>query len=110
MARTPRYTIEQVRAVVASSSSLTQALRTLGLRTAGGNFNTLRKLIHRHGISTDHFDPNWTRRGPLTRTATPLHQILVRDSHYNRRDLKRRLFARGLKQRSCEFCGQTEEW
>ena len=110
MPRRPLYTEQQVRDAVASARSLTEALRTLGLRTAGGNFKTLRKLIERHGIETGHFDPNWTRRNPVKRKAKPLDEILVVDSNYNRGNLKRRLFREGLKHRRCELCGQGEEW
>ena len=110
MPRRPRYTIDQVRAAVASSRSFTEALRVLGLRTAGGNFNTIRDLVVKHAIPTDHLDPNWTRRGPRNRRSIPLEEVLVPNCHYQRRDLKRRLFAEGLKERSCEWCGQTEEW
>jgi hypothetical protein len=89
---------------------LTAALRKLGLRPAGGNHRTLHKLIARYGISTDHFDPNWTRRGPRRETATPLEDILVDHSTYNRGNLKRRLYEAGLKVRRCELCGQGETW
>ena len=35
---------------------------------------------------------------------------MVENSTYQRGQLKRRLFAAGLKQRICEMCGQGEEW
>src|ERR1700674_4849585 len=111
MPRTPRYTEPDVRDAVASSRSLTEALRKLELRPAGGNHRTLRKLIARYGISTDHFDPNWSRRCSLRKkTATPLDEILVEGSTYSRGTLKRRLYEVGLKSRRCELCGQTELW
>jgi ferredoxin len=110
MPRKPRYTEQDVRDAVATSPSLTAALRKLGLRPAGGNHETLRNLIGRYGISTDHFDPNWTRRGTHRDRATPLEEILVEESTYNRRDLKRRLYKAGLKARRCELCGQGESW
>jgi transposase-like protein len=110
MPRRVLYTEQQVRDAVASARSLTEALRTLGLRAAGGNFKTLRNLIERHEIDTGHFDPNWTRRNPRAPTGRPLDEILVVDSNYNRGTLKRRLFREGLKRRQCELCGQGEEW
>jgi hypothetical protein len=110
MPRRILYTEQQVRDAVASGRSLTDALRTLGLRAAGGNFQTLRKLIDRYGIDTGHFDPNWTKRNPCGREARPLSEILVPDSNYDRGTLKRRLFREGLKRRKCELCGQGEEW
>ena len=88
---------------------MAESLRRLGLRAAGGNFQTLKKLIAHYGISTQHFDPNWgVRQGP--KKAIALEHVLVENSTYDRGKLKRRLYAEGLKQRHCELCGQGEEW
>jgi hypothetical protein len=89
---------------------MAEALRQLGLRPAGGNHKTLRTLIDRYGISTEHFDPYKTQRGQRSPDATPLEAILVEDSTYSRNHLKRRLYDEGLKRRVCELCGQGEEW
>lgn len=105
-----RYTEQDVRAAVAGSPSLTAALRRLGLRPAGGNFRTLRNLIARYDISTDHFNKNWVLRGPRSRSAKPLYEVLVENSIYNRTKLKERLYEAGLRRRQCELCGQGEEW
>jgi hypothetical protein len=110
MPRTARYTEAEVRDAVAKSPSLAQALRRLGLRPAGGNHRTLRKLIERYGISIDHFDPNWALRYERRSLAVPLEDILIEDSTYNRGHLKRRLYEAGLKRRECELCGQGETW
>jgi hypothetical protein len=80
----------------------------LGVRPAGGNHATLKKYAGIWGISTDHFD--WGGVRPPWREAKPLAEVLVKDSTYQRRSLKRRLFAEGIKQRRCELCGQGEVW
>jgi hypothetical protein len=90
--------------------SITGATRRLGLRPAGGNFATMRKLIARLEISTNHFDPNWTRRASRRPQATPLNEVLVDGSHYDRAYLKRRLYEEGIKSPSCELCGQGDTW
>ncbi len=110
MPRRPRYTEDDVRAAVAESPSLTEALSRLGLRPAGGNHRTLRNLIERYDIPTDHFNPNWVLRGPRSRTAIPLDDVLVENSTYSRCKLKERLYDAGLRQRRCELCGQSESW
>ena len=89
---------------------MADALRRLGLTPAGGNHLTLRKLIDRYGLSTEHFDPYWALHGPRRGLATPLESILVEHSTYHRNHLKRRLYDTGLKTRICELCGQGEEW
>lgn len=110
MPRKPRYDEAQVREAVASSPSLSQALKKLGLRPAGGNHRTLKKLIERYGISTAHLDPNWSLRKQPNTTAIPLAEILTEASDYPRGHLKRRLYETGLKQRKCELCGLGENW
>jgi hypothetical protein len=87
---------------------LSEALRQLGLRPAGGNHATLRKWIAAYGITTDHFDQLAAAR--RRRHTVPLSDVLVERSTYSRTALKRRLYAEGLKQRRCELCGQDEIW
>jgi ferredoxin len=99
-----------VRDAVARSHSLSEALRTLGLRAAGSNFRTLKRLIERYAISTEHMDPNWVLRGPRPNRKIPLERIMVAGSSYGRDKLKRRLYEAGLKERRCELCGQGEAW
>ena len=93
MAARRNYTEEDVRAAVASSLSIAESLRRLGLRAAGGNRLTLKKLIERYGLSTAHFDPHRVQRTHLgPRPAKPLSEILVERSTYHRGHLKRRLY------------------
>lgn len=110
----PRYTREEAQEAVAASLSLTEALRKLGMRPAGGNHATLKKYIRLWRIPTDHFDPSAQQAEHLRRLganrARPLSEILVEGSDYSRGSLKRRLYAEGLKRRRCELCGQDEIW
>jgi hypothetical protein len=106
----PRYSEEQVREAVENSRSVAGALRWLGLRAAGNNHLTLKKLIAHSGIPTEHFDPKWALRQRPREHATPLADVLVEDSTFNRGHLKRRLYDEGLKSRVCELCGQGEVW
>lgn len=95
---------------MANARCLADALRALGLRPAGGNHRTLKKLIERYGIPTDHFDPDGIRRRSLHHRPMPLCEVLVEESTYNRTKLKSRLYEAGLKLRRCELCGQDETW
>jgi hypothetical protein len=104
------YDEAQVREAVATSASLSQALKKLGLRPAGGNHRTLKKLIAQYGIATSHLDPNWSLRVQRRRTAIPLSEILTEGSDYHRGHLKRRLYEAGLKERKCELCGLGDNW
>jgi hypothetical protein len=42
--------------------------------------------------------------------SIPIEEVLVKNSTYNRGNLKRRLYSEGLKRRRCELCGQGESW
>jgi hypothetical protein len=111
--RSPRFTRSQLGSSVASARSFSEVLRALGLRSAGGNFRTIRKYCELWEISTEHFDQAAVIREHLARrrlAATPLSEIMVAGSTYSRSHLKERLFAEGLKARACEMCGQGEEW
>ena len=108
----PAYTQAQLREVIAESLSWAECLRKLGLRAAGGNFKTIQRHARVWGISTEHFDPGAARNRVLREAnpTRPLDQILVENSTYHRANLKRRLYAEGVKERRCELCGQDEEW
>lgn len=105
----PRYSEPEARIAIALSFSWAEALRRLGMRPAGGNGKTLQRYARDvWSIPTDHFDQDRRRRS--RHRATPLAEILVEGSTYNRGSLKRRLYSEGLKERRCELCGQDEMW
>jgi hypothetical protein len=106
----PRYTVLEARAAIESSLSYAQALRRMGMCASGGGTATLRKWAARWGISTEHFDPYASQRGPRTARRTPLDEVMVEDSTFNRGHLKKRLYEEGLKKPACELCGQGELW
>jgi hypothetical protein len=108
VAWTPKHDEASVRRAVAEAYCLTDALVRLGLRPAGGNFGTLRKLIAHWQIPTAHWDPYLRSRGRHPRYR--LEELLVTGRNVNRADLKRRLYDAGLKTKRCEMCGQGETW
>jgi len=95
-----------------ASLSWTETLRRLGYCPTGNNHLTLKKYVRRHGVSTEHFDPNAARAKALraANPRKPLDEILIEGSTCHRGHLKRRLYEEGLKARRCEHCGQDENW
>ena len=81
---------------------------------SGGNWRTLKAYaIDVWRIPIDHFDPHAASRKALERgryPARPLNEILVAASTFPRGQLKKRLYAEGIKARRCELCGQGEFW
>lgn len=110
MGWSPRYTEVEVREAVANARSIADALRHLGLGTAGGNRRSFKRWAAFYGVSLEHFDPRWANRRGLREDAIPLVKALVSDSTYHRGHLKRRRYDEGLKRRRCEMCGQDEVW
>jgi hypothetical protein len=112
MARPRSYSEQEARRAIAASMSYSEALRRLGLRAAGGNHKVIKKYAALWGIPVGHFDPHATQRrgGVHARRPRPLSEVLVEHSTYSRSQLKGRLYGEGLKTRSCELCGQGEEW
>lgn len=108
--RPPDFTESQLRDAIATSFNWTETLRNLGMCPSGGNPHTIKKYAAKWGIDTSHFDPDLARHRGLRGKAIPLAQILVQGSTFSRSNLKQRLYAEGLKERRCEFCGQDENW
>jgi hypothetical protein len=106
----PRYSVLEARAAIENSKSYAEAMRRMGMCASGGGAATLRKWAERWGISTDHFDPYASQRGPQTARRRPLEEVMVEDSTFNRGHLKKRLYEEGLKEAKCELCGQGELW
>lgn len=108
----PQWTDEELRTIVAASSTFAEVQRTLGYRPSGGVHRYLRGEISRVGASTEHFRGQaWAqgRRRPARGPVQPLDAILVRDSTYgNSSRLRERLIASGLKTRRREVCGIAE--
>lgn len=104
------YTEDEARAAIAASKSWAESLRRLGLCSTGGAWRILKKYAAMWEISTDHFDPEAPRLENLRRKQRPLSDVLVRNSAYPRKNVKRRLLAEGLKEPRCELCGQSEIW
>ncbi len=109
------WTEEDLEEAVECSRNLTETIKRLGLRAAGGNFRSVREWIEKLQLDTSHFE---TQAEVAKRTIAqymkdgkvPLEEILVENSDYSRYHLKRRLYEEGLKEPICEICGQDEVW
>jgi 5-methylcytosine-specific restriction endonuclease McrA len=107
-----RWTDEALAEAVASSTSMTQVLVKLGLSpSSAGNRPTIRRRIDVLGLDASHWlGQGWVGRRPDRPKPgqIPLEEILVEDSDYATKNLRKRLIDAGLKQHVCEECGLTE--
>lgn len=105
-----KYSKENLEKVVQLSSNISDVLRHLNLRAAGGNHGVIKKYIEKYNLDVSHFKYAWEDNFQKGRNKIELSAILVENSSYGRSALKKRLYDEGLKIRQCEICGQGEIW
>jgi hypothetical protein len=103
----------QLREAVKVSTSWSGVMRQLGLAVAGNSVKVVQATANNLGLDISHFKgPGWSKG--MTGMPSPpqlisLDEILVEESKYtSSKDLKRRLFKSGLKEKRCEHCSNTE--
>jgi len=102
-------TEDKLKKVVKEARSYRQVLLVLGYCVAGGNYETIKKLIKKYGIDISHFDGNGWNKGKNS-SITPLSEILKKNSTYSRYALKSRLLKECLLKNKCYICGLENQW
>lgn len=103
-----KYNEESLRKAIIQNYSIRGVLRTLGLAAAGGNYESIKRLIEKLSLDTSHFTGQGHLRGKKnTYRIRPLDNILVFGRLENTYRLKNRLIKDGLKKRNCECCKLT---
>lgn len=107
------WTDEQLIEAVATSDTVTEVIRKLGLSVlAAGNRKTINKYIIKLGLDSSHFlGQRW-----VSNPARPhprkyaIEELLVENSYYHSNSLYKRLLKEGLKEAKCEMarCGLTD--
>lgn len=106
-----KYTKEIMEAACSGAKSIAQVYRNLGLKPAGGNYETVKKNLEKFRIDTSYFTGQRWNKGlkSFEKTALiPLENILQKDVKYSSSALRERLIISGLKQPVCEVCGYLE--
>jgi transposase-like protein len=101
---------ERLMRAIEESSSIKECLEYLGLRPAGGNYQQFYKWCEYHHLTPPKGDSAVGLRRASKLKQIPLDEILVRNSKYNRTNLKLRLLNDGLLENRCYECGQLPEW
>lgn len=99
-----------IEAINASDSSK-GVLEYLGMRAAGGNYNSLKKYTLLYGLTLPKWDRVAAAKISNARAAQlmPDENLFIVNGTFDRRVLKKRLFARGRKEQ-CEECGLGNQW
>ncbi len=101
----PSWTDDDLRAAVAASKTVREALKRLNVNGRGDNYKTFHKHVRRLGLDTSHF----VGSGLNLKSRRSLDSILVENSEYeNTKRLAQRILREGILDRRCYDCGLTE--
>lgn len=111
-----KYSKNDIENAVENSLCIADVCRFFGLYPQAGNFKNFKKLIIRYNIDISHFlkpsELSKIRRIKKSYNGNikPLSEILIENSSYDRKELKKRLFKEELLENKCVLCGQDENW
>jgi len=103
--------------IIKYSYTQVEVINSIRRKGYGYSFKSLRKFINDNSIDITHFKSEEIRLGKLkefitNKKKTPTKELLVINSTAQRKEVKKRLYDEGLKERKCELdvCGQGEIW
>lgn len=104
---------QQLREAVKASTSWSGVMRCLGLAVAGNSVKFIKASSNELGLDVSHFKGHGWSKGMTGMPSPPqiisLSEIMIEKSNYtSSKDLKRRLFKAGLKEKRCEHCSNTQ--
>lgn len=101
-----KYTHEQLELACKQAKSYRNVMTQLGLREAGGNYETIKRRIADSKIDISHFTGQaWNKGLEFTSNpAKPLADVLVNNIRYSSHKLRKRLLKAAYFQHKCYSC------
>jgi len=90
------------------SDTISDVLRKLNLTVRPGNYDTVKRFVMKNGIDVSHILGKSSGYGG--NKEKPLSEILVKDSTYSRKSLKKRLISEKILENKCCICGLKNKW
>lgn len=108
----PVFTKEELELAVSQSYCFSDLIDRVGKTKTGKYLRIIKQYLILFNIDTSHFDPYKKNREVLNnaRREFTLEHWLQMGSTIGSAHLKLILYKKGLKERKCELCGQSEEW
>ena len=102
-----KYSLEQLKEAVQTSTSLSQVLCKLNLVMAGGNYKSIRKVIKEFNLNTSHFIKPTSNRGKYFKPKRPIEDYLSNRFPAQSNKLRMRLLEEGIWEHKCHTCQNT---
>jgi hypothetical protein len=102
-----KYTEQQLREAVRSSTSMRQVLQKLNVAPYGGNYDVLRKAIKHFKLDVSHFLGQAWNKGKKLPTRVTTERYISNELPVQSYKLKRRLLEEGYFQPICARCKNT---
>src|SRR5688572_23264025 len=106
------YTKELLEPIVRDSFSVSEVMRKLQIRLAGGSHDYLKKKIDAFGLDRSHFIRNGSRKGRLSNNKLAPEQVLCLRTDGSRQKatvLRRAMLESGVRY-ECVTCTNTGAW
>ena len=100
---------ESLREKVNAAKSLNDIIRWLRLVHTGVSYRSLKKRLEMDEIDWGHI-PDGRRMNLGGIKAIDLKDVMIKESTYDSKNLKRRLLRDGLLKNICSICGQPPKW
>lgn len=103
-----RYTEQQFIEAINSSCSFRQALEKLGLAPAGGNYASLKKMIKKLGLNTEHMTHQGHAKAKNLGPKRPIEFYLSNKAEITSHHLRLRLISEKIFEHKCSICNLTK--
>lgn len=100
-----KWNKNDLKETVKNSKSLREVMIKLGLRPAGGNYQTLKNTIKSLNLETSHFlGKGWAKGRKHSNKRMVLEEVLIKGKLTHSHRLKTRLIKANIKKAVCEHC------
>lgn len=99
---------EKMQEAIANSSSIMEAIKYLGLKSAGGNHANFKKWCKIHELNPPVFDPIQNLKPSLKKV--PNKNLFVKNSPHSRNCAKKRILKDNLIPYKCAKCNLIDTW
>jgi Zn finger protein HypA/HybF involved in hydrogenase expression len=104
--------ITEFKELVKTASSISEILRQFSFQNKGNNYKTIKNRCEKESISLEHIKLglNSNKNRKFFVAKTPLKELFVENSSFNRTHLKERIIKENLIEYKCRDCGNEGQW